>query len=244
MKVPREGERLYGDLAWLWPIVSPPQDYREEADFAAKAVVDAHRGRPRTLLHLGCGGGHLDLFLKHRFTVTGVDVSEDMLALASRLNPEVRYLRGDMRSFRTEERFDAVLALDSVNYLLSEHKLSRTFSTAYEALRPGGVFVTYVEHAQERFAPGAWCSRHDAGEVTVTFLEDLHDPDPGDTTFELALLFLVRKGDEATVEADRHLQGLFPTATWTELLARAGLDVTTRSDGPEPKVTWLVGRRP
>lgn len=240
---PADERRLYGELTWLWPIVSPPQEYREEAAFAAKAIIEAHRDRPRTLLHLGCGGGHLDLYLKRRFEVTGVDVSEGMLALASRLNPEVRYLRGDLRTFRTEESFDAVLALDSINYMLSEEELAQAFSTAFEALRPGGVFLTYVEHAKERFEPGAWCSRHPSEEMIVTFLEDLHDPDPGDTTVELAFLFLIRRGDEVTVEADRHLQGLFPTSTWTSLMARAGFDVTLRSDSPPP-ATWLVGRKP
>jgi hypothetical protein len=26
-----EAHRLCGDLAWLWPILSPPEDYAEEA---------------------------------------------------------------------------------------------------------------------------------------------------------------------------------------------------------------------
>ena len=30
--------RLYGDLAWTWPIISPPEDYAEEAEEAISLI--------------------------------------------------------------------------------------------------------------------------------------------------------------------------------------------------------------
>lgn len=72
---PSDSRRLYGDLSWTWPIISPPEDYVDEASEA----LDIIRGRTRTpvknVLHLGCGGGHVDFFLKKFVTVTGVDTS-------------------------------------------------------------------------------------------------------------------------------------------------------------------------
>jgi len=61
--------------------------------------------------------------------VTSVDISEDMLTLAKKLNPEVNYQYGDMRIIRLEERFDAVTILDSVNYIKTVEDLQRTFIT-------------------------------------------------------------------------------------------------------------------
>ena len=43
----------------------------------------------------------------------------------------------------------------------------------------------------------------------MTFIEDIHDPDPADTTFELTLVFLIRRDGELAVEVDRHRCGLF-----------------------------------
>src|SRR5947209_1824980 len=86
MKRSREERRLYHDLAWTWPIVSPPGRYVREA----QAICRLIRGRApaaSTLLHLGCGGGHLDKTLKQSFEITGVDLSPAMLALARRPNP-------------------------------------------------------------------------------------------------------------------------------------------------------------
>ena len=68
-----------------------------------------------TLLHLGCGGGHNDYTFKKHFKVTGVDISENMLKLARKLNSEVTYYYGDMRDIKLTGCFDAVTILDSIN---------------------------------------------------------------------------------------------------------------------------------
>jgi len=92
--------RMYGDLAWTWPIISPKEGYVEEAEGFVAAIRKHSRIEARTLLHLGPGGGHLDWTLKQHFHITAVDLSEDMLGLARPLNPEVTYLQGDMRTVR------------------------------------------------------------------------------------------------------------------------------------------------
>lgn len=109
--------RLYGDLAWIWPLISPAEDYVEEAERICQAIGRYARLPVRSLLDLGCGGGHNDATLKRHFSVTGVDISPPMLSLAQSLNPEVSYLQGDMRSLRLEQRFDAVLIADSIDYM-------------------------------------------------------------------------------------------------------------------------------
>lgn len=245
MELGGDQRRLYGDLAWLWPIVSPPREYEEEASFARKTIMEHHRGRPSTLLHLGCGGGHLDTYLRDHFRVTGVDISNDMLDLASRLNPQVSYIQGDMRTVRLGELFDSVMALDSINYMLNERDLGRVFSTAHEHLRPGGVFVTYVEHSKEAFTERIDCSRHSSDDVVVDFIEDCADPDPNDTTIEMTLLFLIRRGTGVELQGDRHLQGLFPLRTWNDLMQEAGFEVREIRAIHEPQtdIPWLVGRR-
>ena len=108
-------ERLYKDLSWLWPIVSPPEDYVLETDYFSK-IIQEHAGiEVNSLLNLGCGGGHHDYTLKKYFDVTGIDTSESMLNLARGLNPEVSYYVGDMRNLRIDGMFDAVTIFDSIN---------------------------------------------------------------------------------------------------------------------------------
>ena len=99
--------RLYSDLASLWRVFSPPEDYIEEA--ATFRARFRRHGVPDdgTLLHLGSGGGSVDFHLKQHYRVTGVDISASMLAGARDLNPEVDYTLGDIRDVRLDLTFDA-----------------------------------------------------------------------------------------------------------------------------------------
>ena len=107
--------RLYDDLAWLWPILSDPAHYREEAASYRDAIRGHATISTRTLLDLGCGGGHNDLHLKLDFQVTGVDLSAGMLEHARQLNPEATYIHGDVRTVRLGRAFDAVIIADAID---------------------------------------------------------------------------------------------------------------------------------
>lgn len=224
--IPNDQRRLYGDLAWTWPIISPPEDYVAEAEAFIKAVRDHARIETKTLLDLGCGGGHNDFTLKKHFEITGVDVSEQMLALARKLNPEGTYLVGDMRTVRLGGEFDAVMCADSIDYMLTEDDLRSAFVTAFIHLKPGGVFFTYGEITRENFEQNkVRFSTRARDDVEVTFIENYFDPDDSDTTHEGVFIYLIRRAGQLQIEIDRHLFGFFPLETWHRLLTDAGFEV-------------------
>ena len=180
----------------------------------------------KTLLHLGCGGGHLDFTLKKYFQITGVDLSEGMLSLASRLNPEVAYLPGDMRTIRLAEQFDAVIIADSINYMLSVNDLKSGFKTAYEHLRPGGIFCTYAEMTRENFKQNKTeCTLHQGNGIEVAFIENAYDPDAADSTYEYNFIYLIRERGKLRIERDQHRMGIFDLETWRSTLKETGFQV-------------------
>ena len=223
---PTDQRRMYADLAWTWPIISPPEDYIEEAEELHR-ILQAHAHiQVNTLLDLGCGGGHNDMTLKRHVEVTGVDLSERMLALARRLNPEVRYRVGDMRTMRLGETFDAVLIADSIDYMLTVDDLRAGFTTAFVHLNSGGVFCTYAEETREHFQQNRTrCSTHTKDDVQITLIEHAYDPDPADTTYEMTFVYLIRREGELQIEADRHLGGIFGLQDWLDLLNDVGFEV-------------------
>ena len=215
----KDERRLYSDLAWTWPIISPVEDYIEETELFSKLIREHSKIEVKTLLHLGCGGGHNDYTFKKHFKVTSVDISEDMLTLAKKLNPEVNYKYGDMRTIRLEEKFDAVTILDSINYIRTVEDLQRTFITSYEHLKPGGVFLTFVEKIAGQFKQNDTSySTHSQGNVEITFIENHYDPDPTDTSYEATFIYLIRVGGKLEVHTDHHLCGIFKLETWLKLL--------------------------
>jgi SAM-dependent methyltransferase len=218
--------RLYDDLALIWPIISPPEDYIEEAEEFHMLIKEHSLIETRSLLHLGCGGGHLDFTLKQFYRVTGVDQSEAMLNLAKALNPDQEYLQGDMRLLDLDRTFDAVIAADSIDYMLDPTDLRAAFVTAFNHLRPGGVFCTYAEETLSLFQQNKTrATTHTQGEITITTLENYFDPDSTDTTYEMTFVHLIRKEGDLSVEIDRHTAGLFSAAVWIEQLEEAGFNV-------------------
>jgi SAM-dependent methyltransferase len=218
-------QRMYYDLAWTWPIISPPEDYVEEAEIIADRIKNYSKIPVKTLLNLGCGGGHEDFTLKKYFHITGVDLSENMLKLARELNPENNYLGGDLRSVRLKEKFDSVIAT-SLMYMKTQEELRSAFQTAYEHLNPGGVLVLFIEKTKEQFKQNdTFSSTHKSGDIELVYIENCYDPDLTDNTFELTLLYLIRRKGELEIEKDSHLCGVFSLDTWLEQLIQVGFEV-------------------
>ncbi len=153
--------RFYSDLAPWWPLISAPEEYAEEAAFAA-SLLRAANPPPRTVLELGSGGGSNAFHLKGEFDMTLVDLSEDMLAVSRRLNPECEHLLGDMRTLRLRRSFDAVFVHDAIDYMTTEADLRRAVGTAYEHCGVGGVAIFVPDDIAESFEPSTEHGGHDA----------------------------------------------------------------------------------
>jgi len=235
--------RMYADLSWAHPIISPPENYEKEGEVFSK-TISAHSRIPiEAVLNLGSGGGNHDFCLRRRFQVTGVDLSPDMIEHASSLNPGTRYHEGDIRTVRLEpESFDAVVCFDSIAYMLSRQDLTAAFETAFFHLKPGGVFLTFTELDPEHFTQNRiQHSVHRRGDTEIVLLENEYDPDPTDTTVECAYVYIIRESGKLRVETDVHLFGMFPNRTWVECLETAGFAVTTLSPFLEDHTTGFCG---
>ena len=238
--------RLYGDLARLWPLMSPPDHYADEARYWLRELRSRLPPGRRRILDLGTGGGHHLSHLTGEFDATAVDLSEGMLAHSRRLNPGVAHHVGDMRTVRLGETYDAVLIHDAISYMTTEADLRAVFATARAHLRPGGLLIVAPDDYTETFHPPHVEHRTTRNADTeLTYVEYSTDLDPTDTTIETTYVFFIKSHGKLQVEVDHHTTGLFPVATWQRLLTEAGFEVErveypVSEDGRE---MWLwVGR--
>jgi SAM-dependent methyltransferase len=248
MPDPPAAHRFYGELAEWWPLISPPGEYVEEAAFVA-TLLDSASVPVREVLELGSGGGHVAAHLKERFVMTLVDVSEEMLDVSRRLNPECDHRRGDMRTVRLGRSFDAVFVHDAIDYMTTEDDLRRAIWTAYAHCRPGGVVVLVPDDTRETFAARADHGGGDADDGRgVRYLEWAWDPDPGDSWALVEYAFLLREADGTVrVVHETHRTGLFGREVWLGLLADAGFEpdaVVERTTEDRTPRELFVGRRP
>jgi SAM-dependent methyltransferase len=240
--------RFYGELAAWWPLISPWEEYAEEAAYAA-TVLGSAAIPVRDVLELGSGGGHNAVHLKARFAMTLVDLSEDMLRVSRRLNPECDHHRGDMRAVRLGRAFDAVFVHDAVDYMTSEADLRRAVETAFAHCRPGGVAVFVPDHTAETFeATTDHGGADDADGRGARYLAWAWDPDPADTWTLTAYAFLLRDAD-GSVRAvhETHRTGLFGRDVWLRLLAGAGFHpeaVAEQTAEDRTPRELFVGHRP
>lgn len=224
--------KMYGELAKWWPLLSPPSEYVEEAEDLLPMLRAAPDKPPRTVLELGSGGGSLASHLKGEYQLTLTDLSPAMLEICRGVNPECETIVGDMRTLRLGRTFDAVLIHDAICYMLTEADLRAAFATAATHCRAGGGLVILPDFVRESFAAGTECDGEDAPDGRgLRYLEWSWDPDPSDTTYEVAYAFMMRESDGLTrVEHDRHVEGLFSEAQWLEWLGDAGFDASASRD--------------
>jgi SAM-dependent methyltransferase len=237
--------RCYGDLAPWWPLLSPPEEYAEEAAFLADLLSSASIP-VREVLELGSGGGSNASHLKARFALTLVDLSPQMLEVSRRLNPECAHEVGDMRTVRLGRTFDAVLVHDAVDYLTTEDELAQLVATARMHCRPGGVVVLAPDATAETFAEGTDHGGTDAPDGRgARYLEWTWDPDPADTQVLTNYAVVMRAADGSVeVAHEVHRFGLFPTDRWLQLLADGGFvpqAVTEETSEDRPPRTIFVG---
>ena len=224
--------RLYQELADWWPLLSPPEEYVEEAaDLLGRLNIPA--GGPGTLLELGSGGGSLAFHLKPHFALTLTDISPGMLAVNRTVNPECEHILGDMRSLRLGRRFDIVLVHDAIMYAITPDDVRATLQTAAMHCRPDGMVMVVPDFTREVFAPGTDHGGRDAPDGRgLRYLEWAWDPDPSDHTYVVDYAFLLRERDGTVrVEHDRHIEGLFSRSQWLGWFSEAGLSAASALDG-------------
>lgn len=231
--------RLYKDLAWLWPLWEDAEEYRAESELFARLIKQYSRIGVSNILDIGCGGGKNAFHLKRHFALTGIDVSEEMLALARDLNPECDFRLGDMRDFDLGREFDAVFINDSITYMSTKADLLSAFQSAFRHVRPGGVVITYPEHFKETFVQNETkVSRANApgkpDNLDVVFIENSYDPEPDDDTYEFTLVYLIRENGRLRIEHDSHTAGVFSLDVWRESLRATGFDVHEEGRGEIP----------
>lgn len=133
-----------------YDLFNDAKDYEAEAEYIHGLIRRARPSAER-LLELGCGtGGHAFPFVQLGYGVQGVDLSLPMIERALARRDElpsdkagrVDFSHADIRDFRSQQHYDAVVSLFHViSYQTTTADLIKAFQTARTHLKPGGVFV-------------------------------------------------------------------------------------------------------
>lgn len=216
-------QKMYGEFAEWWHLLSAVEEYEEEAGAYTAMLLEIGACEAREVLELGAGGGNNAFYLKRDFAMTLTDVAEGMLEQSRRVNPECEHVVGDMRRLRLGREFDRVFVHDAICYMTTREELREAMETAFVHCRPGGAALFCPDFTRENFEASTECGGNDRDGRGMRYLEWVHPPREGESSYEVDYVLAMRGEDGRThVVADRHREGVFSIAEWLELLGEVG----------------------
>lgn len=136
----------YHNLAFSYDRLTNDVDYQATVDFYWQ-ILEEEGLFPETAVDLACGTGSVALILaKKGLQVTAVDMSEEMLCVASQKAQELsnppQFICQKLQQLYLPKGVDlAVCALDSLDYITDPADCEEAIRRVYKVLNPGGCFV-------------------------------------------------------------------------------------------------------
>lgn len=234
----------YGELARFYDAQYGSKDYRSEVRRLEAIARRFGRSGGTSWLDVACGTGrHLEV-LRGRHECVGVDASPQMLRIARLRLPDVRLVRGDMRSFRLGQEFDVVTCLFSaIGHLTTERDVERAFRTLARHLKPGGVAIVEPWILPSRAKPGH-LHLVTYRDPTVTFVRLAHSEIRGPRTVIRYHYLLGTPGKGIRYLEETHRGLMLSPGDLQRLFRAAGLRPRFLAKGLTSDRGLLVGVKP
>jgi len=120
-----------------------------------KSTTSTHSHAPcgtLTLLDIACGTGAQAAYLQEYFTVTGIDICDEMLEVAKRKVRNASFINADMCNFNLHNQFDVIVNLyGSIGQVESLEHMQMAMNCVSKHLKPGGIFILTPWSTKESF---------------------------------------------------------------------------------------------
>jgi SAM-dependent methyltransferase len=240
---------VFNAYAHYYDLLYQDKDYGSESQHVHE-TLQKHAPGTTSILELGCGTcGHAVHLANKGYTLRGIDSSAEMLerakarvkALPPELSSRISLSQEDIRRFRCESRFGAVIALFHVmSYLQTNEDLEATVNTAKSHLDAGGLFLfdCWYGPAVLTDPPAVRVKRMEDDRTSV-----LRTVEPqmlaNDNLVKVHYEVFVRDKATSQVEVceETHVMRYLFTPEVEGLLTRAGFQWVTSFE-------WMTGRQP
>jgi SAM-dependent methyltransferase len=150
------------DLVYKW------KDYKRESS-EISAFINQHNANCKTVLDIACGTGEHHHYLKDQFSVDGIDINKDFIAIASSKNPKGSYAVADMKDFDLGTKYDAIVCLfSSIGYLKTYTEILRALKCFRSHLNHNGLIVVEPWFTKENWEGGkTHMLTHEEGDLRI-----------------------------------------------------------------------------
>ncbi len=239
---------VFGSYSDYYNLLYKDKDYAGETEYV-HGLINKYQPNAKNILDLGCGTGRHDILLARRgYEITGIDMSEKMLAAAnSQLstsefkNLNLKFIEGDIRTLRLGRTFDVVTSLFHVmSYQSGNNDLLAALSTVKTHLKPGGIFIfdCWYGPAVLTDRPTMRVKRLEDEKIVVTRIAEpvMH---PNDNLVDVNYRVLVLEKATGKVEElkETHRMRYLFLPEIDLLLRKTGMEIIESSE-------WITGREP
>ncbi|MBG9448584.1 methyltransferase [Cytobacillus firmus] len=220
----------YGKFAYLYDRLMEDVPYESWI----KLVNEKHAEfnvSGKQLLDLACGTGQLSIRLSEQgYNVTGVDLSEDMLAVAQskaeQKGLQIPFYLQNMAELEGFSEFDIIgIFCDSLNYLETESDVKNTFRRVHSYLKNDGLFIFDV-HSIYKIMQIFMNQTFAENDEEISYIwHSFQGEYPNSVEHDLSFFVL----DAETGKYDRydelHLQRTYPIDQYKSWLEESGFDL-------------------
>ena len=220
----------YTGFAYVYDEYMDNIPYEEWGEYMMTLLKENGVSDGMSVLELGCGTGTVTRMLsKSGYDCVGLDMSEDMLSIASDKTFEedlhIIYTCQDMRDFEVPYSMDAMISIgDSMNYITCVDDLENVFSCVRENLKENGVFIfdlKTIHFFRDILADNTYAQNRDD---SAFIWDNYYDEEERNNEYELAVFV---KNDDGTFDRceEQHYQHGFTIEEVTGAARKAGLNV-------------------
>ncbi len=223
-------EKMYEKLAKYYDLIYAWKPYKKEADIIHGLIQKNKKTPGAELLDVACGTGNHIEFLKKYYKITGTDLNKDILEVAKKKFPKLKFQQADMISFDLKKKFDAITCLfSSIGYVKTWANLNKTIVSFNKHLKSGGVLI---------IEPFITKDIYHAGTIHANFVDKpdikicrMHVSDRRKDIAIMDFHFLVATKNGMEFLHDKHELGLFDVDKFLNILKKNGFQAKFLKNG-------------
>ena len=216
-------------------------------------ITDYCKAEGKTVTDLGCGTGVITNFLASKgFEVTGVDLSPDMLAIASSGDETgtVSWICADITSYEGPSCGCFISTMDTIGHITDKDSLAKMFASVAGLLEEGGIFIldaTTKHHFEDTLGENVFYEDYD--DFTLLWLNSF-DPETKVNTAELTLFALTEEGLYERFDGEL-TEKYYPSEFFCGIAGKAGMELLATygelKDGvpseDEERIFYVFGKK-
>jgi SAM-dependent methyltransferase len=222
---------MYKELAKYYDLIYSWKNYEEEVEKIKELIKQYKNSDGKSLLDVGCGTGkHLE-YLIDDYSCVGIDLNDEMVAVAKLNIKDAKFMQADMIEFDLKSEFDVILCMfSSIGYVKTYSNLTRTITNFSNHLKKGGVVIIEPWFTMSTYMVGfPGMTTYDGEDIKIARLNTTKLED--DLSIMEMHYLIVERNEDVKYFIDRHELGLFENEKFLNIMNETGLKAEFLKDG-------------